>query len=306
MFEFKYAPTSLEQVILPTRIREALQKYIDNGLNNILFVGSPGTGKTTSAKILAKTLGLEVKFINASLDRNIDLVRDNLPTFITNMSLFNDSPYKCVILDEADYLNKDSSQPALRGFTEQFHDSCRFIFTANDINGLITPLQSRLDVIDFNLKDKNEKAEVLRQLRDRCVEVLNKEGIQFESEILVSIIKDNFPDFRKTLKVLELASSNGKLEYVNGSLDTNHVLAFLKSKNFDEMRKWVADNYTRKISLLNRVFYDKLYKECKDSNEVGSMILVLGNYQYKDYFAVDKEVNLAAMMTELMYTVKWR
>ena len=306
MFEFKYAPTSLDRVILPTRIRKKLDTYMENGLDNLLFVGSPGTGKTTSAKLMAAQLGLETKFINASLNRNIDLVREDLPAFISNRSLFNASPYKCVILDEADYLNKESSQPALRGFIEQFHFNCMFIFTANDLDGLIPAIQSRLNIIDFNLKDKGEKSEVLRQLRDRCIEVLNAEQIQIDNDVLVNIIKDTFPDFRKTLKMLELASNNGKLEYISGTIDTTQILKFLKTKNYDEMRKWVSENYHRRISSINRLFYDKLHKDCNDPTDAGNMILVLGNYQYKDTFAVDKEINLAAMMTELMYSIKWR
>jgi replication factor C small subunit len=259
-------------------------------------------GKTTVARALCTQLGADYILINCSEDGNIDTLRTKIRQFASTVSLSEDAKQKIVILDEFDYSNAQSIQPALRGAIEEFAKTCRFILTCNYKNRIIEPIHSRCTVIDFNFPTK-ERPELAKQFLDRCQGILEEEGIEYDNKVLSKVVVKYFPDFRRTLNELQRYSAAGTIDIgilsTAGELNVKELMGFLKTKNFTEIRKWIANNLDNSPQDIFRKVYDGLY-EFLDPASVPQAVVIIGEYQYKTAFVADQEINLCAFMVELM------
>ena len=303
----EYRPKTIDDCILPQSLKTLFTSFIQKGeLSNILLSGPPGIGKTTVAKALCDQLNCDWVMINGSEEGGIDVLRSKIKNFASTVSLSGGK--KVVILDEADYLNPQSTQPALRGFIEEFHKNCRFILTCNFKNRLIDPLHSRFSTIEFRINPK-DKPKLASKLFERAVYILKEQNIDYEEPVLAELIKKHFPDFRKLINELQRYSVSGKIDsgiLVNIS-DENlkTLLSHLKGKDFTEMRKWVVQNLDNDPVKIFRRIYDSMYEHLQPAT-IPHAVLIIADYQYKSAFVADQEVNLVACLTELMSQVKFK
>ena len=305
----KYRPRTIQDCILPKGLKDTFLKFVDNGdIPNLLLSGTAGTGKTTVARALCEELGVDYIIINGSESGNIDTLRNDVRNFASGVSITSTGKRKIVILDEADYLNPQSSQPALRGFIEEFSKNCGFIFTCNFKNRIIEPIHSRCSVIDFRFP-KKDRPGLAGSLLKRVIEILNKESVDYNEKVLVELIMKYFPDFRRVLNELQRYSVSGEIDA--GILTTiteqsiKNLMQHLKEKNFKNMRKWVVENLDDDPSRIFRLIYDGLYGHVK-LQSIPQAVILLGNYQYKAAFAADAELNLVACLTELMRDLEYK
>ena len=297
----KYRPTTIDDCVLPGGLKKTFQSILDNGeMQNLLLSGGPGCGKTTVARALSNQLGCDVMIINCSEDGNIDTLRTKIRNFASTISLSESK--KVVILDEFDYSNPQSTQPALRGFIEEFSKNCRFVLTCNYKNRIIDPLHSRCTVIDFKIPNKERPALALKIL-GRVQHILKSEGVEFDQQVLVELITKHFPDIRRILNELQRYSVGGKIDVgiltESGDLKISELTSHLKGKDFTSVRKWVAENIHNDQSLIFRKIYDNMYDKMTPQS-IPSAVLILADYQYKAAFVADPEINLTACMTTLM------
>jgi DNA polymerase III delta prime subunit len=296
-----YRPKTVEECILPGDLKSTFQQFVDKGsIPNMLLTGRAGVGKTTIARAMLEQLNCDYMIINGSMNGNIDTLRTDISQFASSMSLMGGRKY--VILDEADYLNPNSTQPALRNFMEEFSKNCGFILTCNFKNKIIEPLQSRCTVIDFKIPTA-EKAKMASQFLKRIKEILNKENVAYTDAVLAELIMRHFPDWRRTLNELQRYSATGKID--TGILATvneeNFTALFqhLKSKSFTNMRKWVGENADIESAVLFRKIYDTATQHIKPSS-IPQLVIILGDYQYKAAFCADSEINIVACLTMIM------
>jgi len=299
----KWRPKTISDCILPAAQRKIFQEMISKGdIQNMLLCGSAGVGKTTVAKALCEEMELDYLFINASLENGIDVLRTKISQFASTVSFTGKT--KVVILDEADYTNPQSFQPALRGFIEEFSKNCRFIFTCNFKNRIISPLHSRCSVIEFKI-DKSEKPKIAAAFYRRLSEILSFEKIEFDSKAVAKIVEKYFPDYRRILNELQRYSVSGKIDegiLVNMSeININELISSLKEKDWRKMRTWVVNNIDNDPASLFRKIYDNLLDNVK---QVPQFVLLLADYQYKSAFCADQEINLVACLTEIMATIE--
>jgi len=303
----KYRPTTIAETILPTRLKDTFQKMVDTGdIPNMMFAGSAGLGKTTVAKAMCNELSLDYILINGSEEGNIDTLRGKIKQFASTVSL--QGGYKVIILDEADYLNPQSTQPALRGFIEEFSDNCRFILTCNFKNRIIEPLHSRCGVYEFNTT-KKDLADLAAQFFKRFIYILDQENVSYEQKSVADLIMKHAPDWRRVLNEGQRLSISGNGINVNtGTNDNsniNELVVALKEKNFKSMRKWVTNNMDVEPVAIFRGLYDNMY-EYLQPQSIPQMVLILADYQYKDAFVADHELNVVACMTEIMAQVSFK
>ena len=303
----KYRPTKIEECILPEELKNVFAKIVESGeLPNMLFTGSAGLGKTTVAKCLANELGLDHIVINGSEEGNIDTLRGKIKRFASTVSLGGD--IKLVILDEADYLNPQSTQPALRGFIEEFSDNCRFILTCNFKNRIIEPLHSRCGVYEFN-SDKKTLIGLCEQMMKRVKFIMNEEGTPVGGPTMQGIaelIMRHAPDWRRVLNELQRSQIGGTTISTSSGVDNfNDLFVALRDKNFKKMRSWVVNNVDIDASAIFRGIYDNMNDKVKPES-IPQLVLILADYQYKNAFVADHELNIVACMTEIMANVEFR
>lgn len=303
----KYRPQTIADIILPKALKTPLKHIVESGeLPNMLFTGTPGTGKTTVAKALCKEMHLDYLIINGSEEGNIDTLRTKIKQFASSVSL--QGGYKVVILDEADYLNAQSFQPALRGFIEEFYKNCRFILTCNFKNRIIEPLHSRCAVFEFNTS-KKELAELASLFMERFINILNTEQITHDKKVVVELIMKYAPDWRRVINETQRYSVSGILDLnilsVLGSDVYSDLLLNLKNKDFKKMRNWVVNNIDTDASAIFRGIYDKMY-DCVLPQSIPQLVLILADYQYKQAFVADQELNIVACMTEIMSNIEFK
>ena len=303
----EYRPKTIDDCILPQSLKTLFQSFIEKGeISNMLFSGTPGVGKTTVAKALCEQMNCDWIMINGSEEGGIDVLRNKIKNFASTVSLSGGK--KVVILDEADYLNPQSTQPALRGFVEEFHKNCRFILTCNFKNRIIEPLHSRFSNIEFKINNK-EKPQLQTQLYNRATFILKKQNIEYEDKALIGLITKHFPDFRKLINELQRYSVSGAIDagiLVNISDENLKSLNnHLKEKEFSNMRKWVVNNIDNDPVKIYRKVYDGLNRNLEPET-IPHAVLIIADYQYKSAFVADQEINLVACCTELMSQVKFK
>ena len=296
-----YRPKTIDQCILPVGLKTTFQQFVNNGtIPNMLLTGRAGVGKTTVARAMLEQLECDYMIINGSMNGNIDTLRTDISQFASSMSLMGGRKY--VILDEADYLNPNSTQPALRNFMEEFSKNCGFILTCNFKNKIIEPLHSRCTVIDFKIPN-NEKAKMASQFMKRCKGILEVEGIEFSDAVLAELINKYFPDWRRVLNELQRYSATGKFDsgiLTNlGDESFKQLFEFLKAKSFSNMRKWVGENSDIETSVLFRKIYDTASQYIKPAS-IPQLVLIIGDYQFKAAFVADPEINIVACLTMIM------
>ena len=303
----EYRPKTIDDCILPQSLKTLFKSFIDKGeLSNLLFSGTPGIGKTTVAKALCDQLNCDWIMINGSEEGGIDVLRDKIKNFASTVSLSGGK--KVVILDEADYLNPQSTQPALRGFIEEFHKNCRFILTCNFKNRIIEPLHSRFSNIEFKINPK-DKPKLASKLFERSIHILKENNVDYNDKVLAQLVKKHFPDFRKVINELQRYSVSGSIDSGILTNITNEnlksLMKLLKEKDFTETRKWVTQNLDNDPVRIFRSIYDNLYDNLQPET-IPHAVLILADYQYKSAFVADQEINFTACLTEIMSQVKFK
>jgi len=302
----KYRPKTISETILPKALKDTFQKMVETGeIQNMIFSGTPGLGKTTVAKAMCNELGLDYILINGSEEGNIDTLRGKIKQFASTVSL--QGGYKVVILDEADYLNPQSTQPALRGFIEEFSDNCRFILTCNFKNRIIEPLHSRCGVYEFNTA-KKDMPEVASQFFKRLIQVLEGEGVEHTPQAVADMVSKYAPDWRRTLNEAQRRAVTGAISAdvsSNNNSNVTTLIQHLKGKDFKKMRQWVTNNMDVDTSAIFRKLYDTAF-EYIEGKSIPQLVLILADYQYKDAFVADKELNTVACLTEIMAQVDFK
>lgn len=303
----KYRPRTISDCILPSDLKQTFEQFISQGnVPNLLLAGKPGVGKTTVARALLEQLKADYMVINGSMNGNIDTLRVEIKNFASSVSLMGGRKY--VILDEADYLNANSTQPALRNFMEEFSRNCGFILTCNYKNRIIEPLQSRCGVIDFKISGK-DAPKLAKQFHMRVAKILEMEGVAFDNAVVAQLISKHFPDWRRILNELQRYGVNGKIDAgILSRLDDIGIATLvddMKAKNYSNVRKWVGENSDVDCNVLFRKFYDEAAAMFKPQS-VPQLVLILADYQYKAAFVADPEINLAACMAEIMVQCEFK
>lgn len=297
----KYRPKTLSDCILPIDLNAVFKGMVKEGtIPNMLFYGKAGTGKTTVARALATDIGAEYIIINCSEENGIDTLRTKIRQYASTVSLSGN--LKVIILDEFDYANPQSIQPALRGAIEEFHKNCRFILTCNYKSRVIEPLHSRCTGIDFTVPNA-EKAQIAKAMMGRIEYILKTENIPYEQQVIANLIKKHFPDLRRIINELQKYSSSGKIDVgilSQGSSESyKELMGYMKSKDFTSCRKWVVQNLDLNTAEFFKRLYTELYSTLKP-NSVPPAILHIADYQYKSAFAADQEINTMALLVQLM------
>lgn len=306
----KYRPRKIADCILPETIKGTFQEYVNRKeIPNLLLAGSAGVGKTTVAKALCEEVGCDYIVINGSDEgRLIETFRNKIKNYASSVSLSGGR--KVVIIDEADYTNADSVQPALRNFMEEFSVNCSFILTCNFKNRIIAPLQSRCSVVDFKLQN-GQKAKMATQLFKRIEHILEKENVKYKKDVVASVITKYFPDNRRVLNELQRYASNANSSIDEGILvslsDANisALIQCLKEKNFTDARKWLVNNIDNDTNAIMKSIYDSAYTSMK-ADSIPQAVLILAKYQYQSAFVADQEINMMACLTELMIECEFK
>ena len=302
----KYRPKTIEDTILPVDLKATFQQFVDQkNIPNLILSGSAGVGKTTVARAMLEELGCDYIVINGSMNGNIDTLRNEILNFASSVSLSGGRKY--VILDEADYLNANSTQPALRNFMEEFSRNCGFILTCNFKNRIIEPLHSRCSVVDFKIS-KKDMSKLAMQFMKRVNTILNTENVKYESAVIAEVIQKHFPDWRRVLNELQRYSATGNID--SGILanmqetSIRELIALMKDKNFTEVRKWVRNNLDTDVNVLYNEFYDSA-SQYFTPDSVPMLVLHIATYQYQNAFSANPEINFSAFCAHVMFDLEF-
>ena len=297
----KYRPKTIDECILPDRIKLIFQQIsLEGRIPNMILSGGPGMGKTTVAKALCNEVGCDFLMINGSEESGIDVLRTKIRGYASTVSF--DGKRKVVILDEADYLNPQSTQPALRSFIEEFEKHCSFIMTCNFVNRIIEPLHSRCQTIDFRI-NKEEKLNVGSNFGKRLYTILDQENVNYDKKVVAEVLMKHFPDYRRVLNELQKYSKYGNIDSgilsQVSDLDLSELMNYMKDKKFNEVRKWVVNNLDNDPQKIYRKIYD-VAENYIQATSLPQLVLILADSQYKSAFAADHELNLVACLVEIM------
>lgn len=302
----KYRPKSVSECCLPSALKNQFQSYVDNKeIPNMMLCGGPGMGKTTVARAMLDEIGADYIVINGSLEGNIDTLRNEIKDFASSVSFTEGRKY--VILDEADYLNPQSTQPALRGFIEEFSANCGFILTCNFKNKVIEPLHSRCPPIEFKF-NKDDTIQVAGGILKRIFNILTKEGVSFDKAVVAEVVKKTMPDWRRAINQLQHYGNSGSID--TGILrdlneeNMNELIDIVKKKNWIEMRKWIGENESD-FTTLSRKFYDQSYDIFK-AHYIPELVILIAKYQYQAAFVADQEINTVAFFSEVMVNAEFK
>ena len=304
----KYRPKKVSEAILPDSLKTVFQQFVDqDNIPNLILTGRAGVGKTTIAKAMLEEIDADYIVINGSMNGNIDTLRVEIANFASTVSFSGGRKY--VILDEADYLNPNSTQPALRNFMEEFSSNCGFILTCNFKNRIIEPLHSRCSVIEFNIT-KDEKQAIAASFFKRVCGILESEEVEYDKQAVAKLLQVYFPDWRRVLNELQRYSATGRIDVgilANKSDDNiNTLIQMMKDKRFTDMRKWVNDNSDIDSAVLYRSLYDILPEKLSSTASVADSIIILAEYQYKEAFVANSEINRVAALATLMAEADWK
>lgn len=301
----KYRPKTIEDCILPENIKSTFQEYVNKKeIPNLLLSGTAGVGKTTIAKAMCEEVGCDYIVINGSSERGISVMQTQVMNYATSMSLAGGR--KVVILDEADNLTPDA-QKALRGMMEEVSVNCSFIFTCNFKNRILDAIHSRCTVVDFKLNGSKQK--MAAAFFKRVEWILDKEGVNYDKQVVAAVITKHFPDNRRILNELQRYSVGGSIDKdilaSVSDVQLSELVSSIMNKDFASCRKWVTNNVDNDMARIFRSLYDILYEKLKP-NSVPQMVLILAKYQYQGAFVADHEINLIACLTELMVECEFK
>ena len=288
----KYRSQKLEDYVGNEHLKDVMAKYIaSNDMNNMIFYGPAGTGKTTLAKLLVKNLDCEYLYINASDERGIETIRDKVSGFASTMSF---KPLKVVILDEADFLTIQA-QASLRNVIETFSKSTRFILTCNYVERIIDPLQSRCQVLKIVPPSKGEVARHINK-------ILFDEGVQHNTDHLKDLVNQYYPDVRKMLNVCQMSTKDHELELDKQTLVSSNYIGKViellpNKKSFKQIRQVIADSNVQDFEALYKALYERVDEYTSRPAEA---VIIIEEYMYHSNFRIDKEINIMACISKLL------
>jgi len=297
----KYRPSTLDDCILPANIKSVFEGIKASGdLPNMILAGGPGQGKTTVAKALCEDMGYDWIIVNASNERNLDVLRTTIARYATSQSMT--AAMKCVILDEADYMNPTSLQPALRGALEEYSKNCRFIMTCNYPNKIIPALHSRCALVDYQIPSSEKPKMGLESMR-RLQLILDNEGVKYDRSALANLVQKYFPDFRRIINECQrYAAIKGEIDkdiLVIKDVEFAPLVNALRAQNYKAMLQWVTDNESSDVNVLFRKLFDSLYNVLAPAS-IPEAVLIIAQYQYQANNSVDPKIQFAAAMTSFM------
>jgi DNA polymerase III delta prime subunit len=302
----KYRPQTIRDCILPDSLKKGFQQYVDSGkIPNLILTGTAGVGKTTVARAMCEEIDADYILINASLESGIDTLRVKIVGFASSVSLMGGR--KVIILDEADRLS-NATQDGLKGVIEEMADNCSFVFTCNNPNKIIEPIHSRTAVINFKLTGE-DKSVMASEFMGRIRNILEKEKIKFDKNVLVALILKHFPDYRRIINELQRYSINGAIDIgilsqmSNAQID--ELIKQMKLKDFRAIRQWVGANSDSDSSVIMREIFDKMFDIFKGPS-VAVAVVLLGKYQDMAANVADQEINLMAFLTELLVECEFK
>ena len=304
----KYRPKTIDECVLPMSLKSTFSDMVAKGEpQNLLFSGTAGVGKTTVAKALCNEMECDWILINCSEEGNIDTLRTKIRQFASTVSLSGDVK-KVVILDEFDYSNANSIQPALRGAIEEFANNCRFILTCNYKSRIIEPIHSRCTCIDFQLTS-SEKPQIAAKMMERCGYILNQEGVKYDKKVLSQLITKHFPDMRRILNELQRYGVSGTIDVgiLTSIADSEikNLVSSLRNKDFAGVRRWAALNAETSSQEVYRKIYDSL-SDILENQSIPEAIIILGEAQYRSAFVADQEINLVACLVQIMMSCAFK